>query len=292
MPLIRSISTHRIKTNVPDIDTILGGGFIKGSAILLAGEPGSGKSTLLLQLSALLSQENTVLYVSGEESLGQIKMRADRLHAVHTKLFCSETVNLEELTGVLKQINPKFIIIDSLQMMESVKYRQAPGTPTQVRYVSQSLIAYVKRTGKIIIFIGHSTKDGKIAGAQAVQHMVDATMFLAKGTDIQRKLLVDKNRFGEAPIGLELYMQEEGFDTLNDSLVQNQEIETEEVEIPREHKIYTKKNIFPAKFTGKLALVRWLFVCGVYSLIFAVMFVFFVMKKLFTPKIATRVYRV
>lgn len=202
----------RLTTTVPDVDRLLGGGFAAGETMLMAGEPGSGKSTFLMQLAGKLADKNTkILYVSGEESLAQLKSRAERLGSVNSNIFCSEATVVEEIYQIDQHLETDFLIVDSLQMLNSVRLKQAPGTPTQMRYCLMSLIDYAKAHNKILIVVGHSTKAGLIAGLLTLQHMVDTVWTLSNDMNSKRQILVKKNRFGPAQEGMELTMTQTGF---------------------------------------------------------------------------------
>ncbi len=155
-----------------------GGGFVPGSVLLLGGEPGIGKSTLLIQVcGALATQGLGVVYISGEEAIDQVRLRADRLgHAQAPVGFAAET-KVEDIVATLRQRRPPaLLVIDSIQTMWTDVVDSVPGTVTQVRGAAQALIRYAKTTGTAVILVGHVTKDGQIAGPRVVEHMVDAVI--------------------------------------------------------------------------------------------------------------------
>lgn len=209
---IQPQDTAKIALGVKDIDELLCGGFSKGQVVMLAGQPGCGKSTLVTQISSALStQGHKVLYVSGEESLPQIRTRADRLNAVNDNIICAEATTLETIIQTANSYQPAFMVVDSLQMIHSAMLRQAPASPTQMRFCLDKLIDYAKTNGIVMLVIGHSTKTGIIAGLLALQHMVDTVLFMTTDITNVRKIQVYKNRYGEANVATELTMGKNGF---------------------------------------------------------------------------------
>ena len=199
--LIPTDKMTRLKSGIIGFDKLLGGGFVPGQAILFAGVPGSGKSTLVFQIAnAVAERGHTVLYATGEESLGQIKLRANRLKTLNPKILCSDKIKLEEVVKASNEVKPKIIIVDSLQMISSASLKQPAGSPSQMKYGLSALIEHVKETNRILIAIGHSTKAGLIAGMLGIQHMVDASFYMSIGVDNSRKIFSKKNRFGEAQV--------------------------------------------------------------------------------------------
>ncbi len=189
---------ERFETGLPELDLVLGGGLVPGSLILLGGEPGVGKSTLLLQiLNSLENKEpKSVVYLSGEESPGQIKLRAERLGVKPSKIRLLASTNLADLFRVLDQTQPKFCMIDSIQTLYDDNLTAAPGSPTQLREVTAQLLRRAKADGMCIILVGHVTKDGQIAGPRILEHMVDTVLYF-EGQDTGFRLLrAHKNRFG------------------------------------------------------------------------------------------------
>ena len=168
----------RIVTGIGELDRVAGGGFVPGSATLIGGEPGIGKSTLLIQACASLAQRGgRVVYVSGEESTEQVRLRAARLGLSQAPVQLAAQTLVEDIVATLGSGEPpKFVIVDSIQTMWSDAIESSPGTVSQVRGASQALIRLAKLSGAAIILVGHVTKDGQIAGPRVVEHMVDAVM--------------------------------------------------------------------------------------------------------------------
>jgi len=195
---IPQVDEKRLKTGIGEFDRVLGGGIVSGSVILVAGAPGMGKSTLLLQVGAKLAEQGKdILYVSGEESLSQIKLRADRLgiHSKNLKIL-SET-NVENIKALLKDTRPGLVIIDSIQTIFNPEMESLPGNVSQVRFCGHDLTLAAKETGVPIFLVGHVTKEGSIAGPRVLEHLVDG-LILLEGDEqhIYRLLRSVKNRFG------------------------------------------------------------------------------------------------
>ena len=187
----------RSRTGLNELDRVLGGGLVTGSVVLLSGEPGIGKSTLLLQICDTLGAEKTVLYVSGEESGGQIKLRAERLHVQGSRLYILTETNVDRVLSEAKKIKPDVIIVDSVQTMYSDHVASAPGSISNVKEVTMSLIAKAKSDGISIILVGHVNKEGGIAGPKVLEHMVDAVLnFEGDRRQAYRIIRANKNRFG------------------------------------------------------------------------------------------------
>ena len=189
----------RLKTNLEEMDRVMGGGFVLGSATLIGGDPGIGKSTLLLQLTGYFSKINqNCLYISGEESLSQVKMRSDRLGLKNTNIQFASITNANDIAHTIKTINKKSIlIIDSIQTMYLPQIESAPGTVSQVRACANELIMAAKASDSILILIGHVTKDGSIAGPRILEHMVDTVLYFEGDNHFQYRVLRSiKNRFG------------------------------------------------------------------------------------------------
>lgn len=186
----------RFSTSMGEFDRVLGGGMVPGSAVLIGGSPGAGKSTLLLQVMCQLSQHMEALYVTGEESLQQVGMRAKRLGLPTDKLKMLAETNINEITAVAEQHKPKVIVIDSIQVMHSADVPSAPGSVSQVRECAAFLIQYAKQTGTAMFFVGHVTKDGNLAGPKVLEHMIDCFLMLDGDDNRYRTLRGHKNRFG------------------------------------------------------------------------------------------------
>lgn len=198
---LRNISTHdepRMTTHDTEFDRVLGGGLVPGSIILLGGDPGIGKSTLTLQ-TIMNMKERRVLYVSGEESAHQLKMRAERLSGqkdVDNVMILCET-NLETIFEQTEEVMPELIIIDSIQTMETAAVESAPGSITQIRECASALLRFSKTSGIPVILIGHINKEGSIAGPKILEHIVDTVIqFEGDRQNIYRILRSIKNRFG------------------------------------------------------------------------------------------------
>ena len=204
----------RITTGISEFDRVLGGGAVKRSAILIGGEPGIGKSTLLLQAAAAIGQR--VLYVSGEESAGQIRGRADRL-AVPLKnieLLCTNST--ENIEKVLNNINPLVIVIDSVQTLFSPQAGTVPGTVNQLKYCANELVQWVKERDAVLFLTAHVTKEGIIAGPKVLEHMVDTVISFERNEDDVRFLRALKNRFGSVDeLGI-FRMDEKGLTAVQD----------------------------------------------------------------------------
>lgn len=201
----------RTSTGVGELDRVLGGGLVKGSLVLLGGEPGIGKSTLILQICDKMQGEGKVLYVSGEESAEQIKIRADRLHIKNDNiLFLGET-DIDLIADAIKETNPKLVIIDSIQTMYSDEITSAAGTVSQVREITARIMKICKQEAITTIIIGHVTKEGNIAGPRVLEHMVDTVLYLEGERYFSYRILRGvKNRFGSTnEVGM-FEMQEKG----------------------------------------------------------------------------------
>jgi DNA repair protein RadA/Sms len=186
----------RFSTGIGEFDRVLGGGLVPGSVVLIGGNPGAGKSTLLLQLMCRLSQDMEALYVTGEESLQQVGMRARRLGLPTDKLKMLAETNITEITNVAEQTKPKLIVVDSIQVMHSADVPSAPGSVSQVRECAAYLIQYAKQTNTALFLVGHVTKDGNLAGPKVLEHMIDCFLMLDGDDNRYRTLRGHKNRFG------------------------------------------------------------------------------------------------
>ncbi len=188
----------RFSSGSKELDLVLGGGIVPGSLTLIGGSPGIGKSTLLLKIAGnLAKEEKHVLYVSGEESAGQIKLRANRLNANHEKLYLLSEINLSSVIGEINNRDYDFIVIDSIQTLYSDETPSAPGSVTQVRTITFELMRIAKSLQIPIFIIGHITKDGSIAGPRVLEHMVDTVLYFEGDSNSELRLLRGfKNRFG------------------------------------------------------------------------------------------------
>lgn len=187
----------KISTHIGEFDRVLGGGIVEGSLTLLSGEPGIGKSTLTLQMAGNLAKDGKVLIVSGEESIDQIGRRAMRLKIDEKTLTALNELNLETILETIKTETPKFVIIDSIQVISSLDIPSSAGSITQVRYCTERLMEHAKKTGTSIMLIGHVTKDGNLAGPRVLEHLVDTVLHLEGDRYHQFRLLKTfKNRFG------------------------------------------------------------------------------------------------
>lgn len=187
----------RLKTGILELDRVLGGGIVPGSLILVGGDPGIGKSTLLLQVCQYLAEERDVLYISGEESLSQIKLRANRMgdFCENLKLLCE--TNLDTVRGVIENKKPSLVIIDSIQTMYSEEVASAPGSVSQVRESTNVFLQLAKGLGITIFIVGHVTKEGTVAGPRVLEHMVDTVLYFEGDRHASYRILRGvKNRFG------------------------------------------------------------------------------------------------
>ena len=187
----------RISTGTGELDLVLGGGLVPGSAILVGGEPGAGKSTLLLQTLCKLAENNTALYVTGEESPQQVAMRARRLDLPTDKLEIMAETSVETVCAIAEQKRPKILVVDSIQVMHLEDVSSAPGSVSQVRESASMLVRFAKQSGTVLILVGHVTKDGSLAGPKVLEHMIDCSLMLEGSSDSHfRTLRSNKNRFG------------------------------------------------------------------------------------------------
>ena len=189
----------RLASGMAELDRVTGGGFVRGSALLVGGDPGIGKSTLLMQVCAALAQRNArVVYISGEEALGQVRLRAERLGVSKAPVAIASETNLEDILATLDEgPQPDLVVLDSIQTLWSASVDSAPGTVTQVRSCAQQMLRYAQRTGASVILVGHVTKDGQIAGTRVVEHMVDAVLYFEGDRPHHYRILRGvKNRIG------------------------------------------------------------------------------------------------
>jgi len=198
----------RSSSGISELDRVLGGGIMQGSAILIGGEPGIGKSTLMLQLLSSASITSS-LYISGEESPVQIKLRAERLRLSLGQIELLHDTNLEHIEQLLRHKRPQLVIIDSIQTLFSEQLGPVPGSANQIKYTCMELIDWAKQQGSAIFFIGHVTKDGIIAGPKVIEHMVDTVINFEQAATGVRIIRASKNRFGS--------VDEIGVFTMNDT---------------------------------------------------------------------------
>jgi DNA repair protein RadA/Sms len=195
---INTVVQERITTTDPELNRVLGGGIVPGSIVLVAGEPGIGKSTLFLQTGLLLTKER-VLYVSGEESEQQIKMRADRLNIRHENFFLLTETTTQVIFQEIKKVRPSIVIIDSIQTLQSNYIDSSPGSISQIRECASELQRFAKESNIPVFIIGHITKDGTVAGPKILEHMVDTVLqFEGDRHYTYRILRTIKNRFGSS----------------------------------------------------------------------------------------------
>ncbi len=195
---IEAAEESRVATEMGELNRVLGGGIVPGSLVLIGGDPGIGKSTLLLQVSALLSNKgHRVLYISGEESIRQTKLRAERLGVMSQELYIYSETNLELLNQTIDDVQPKFVIVDSIQTVFHPEVTSAPGSVSQVRECTAELMRIAKTKGIAIFLVGHVTKEGQIAGPRILEHMVDTVLYFEGERHHNHRILrSQKNRFG------------------------------------------------------------------------------------------------
>lgn len=187
----------RFTSTLGEFDRVLGGGFVPGSVVLVGGHPGAGKSTLLLQSLCKLSQSHKALYVTGEESLQQVAMRAKRLSLPMDRLQVLAETNVESIVGLAQQVSPGVMVVDSIQVVHLSDITSAPGSVSQVRECAAVLTRFAKQSGTVLILVGHVTKEGALAGPKVLEHIIDCSIMLEGGHDSRfRTLRGHKNRFG------------------------------------------------------------------------------------------------
>ncbi|NQK67458.1 DNA repair protein RadA [Streptococcus suis] len=218
---VSTIQVARTKTNMEEFNRVLGGGVVPGSLVLIGGDPGIGKSTLLLQVSTQLSTIGTVLYVSGEESAQQIKLRAERLGDIDSEFYLYAETNMQSIRTEIEKIKPDFLIIDSIQTIMSPDISSVQGSVSQVREVTNELMQIAKTNNIATFIVGHMTKEGTLAGPRTLEHMVDTVLYFeGERQHTFRILRAVKNRFGSTnEIGI-FEMQSQGLvEVLNPSEV-------------------------------------------------------------------------
>ena len=198
LPEIKPLAQERISVGYAEMDRVLGGGLVAGSLTLIGGEPGIGKSTLLLQVSGSIAKNvGPVLYVSGEESIEQVKMRAERLDITGERLYLLASIELDVIAEAINRLKPAFVVVDSIQTVLSSHITSAPGSISQVRECTLQLMQLAKNTLTPIFIIGHVTKEGTVAGPKALEHIADAVLYLeGERYHTYRLLRGVKNRFG------------------------------------------------------------------------------------------------
>ena len=194
---VTSIDVNRTKTEMDEFNRVLGGGVVPGSLVLIGGDPGIGKSTLLLQVSTQLSHQGTVLYVSGEESAEQIKLRAERLGDIDSEFYLYAETNMQNIRTEIEKNKPDFLIIDSIQTVMSPEISSVQGSVSQVREVTAELMQLAKTNTIATFIVGHMTKEGTLAGPRTLEHMVDTVLYFeGERQHTFRILRAVKNRFG------------------------------------------------------------------------------------------------
>ena len=197
---IESQDDSRSTSGIEELDRVLGGGIVAGSLVLIGGAPGIGKSTIVIQMADHLGRDGKkVLYVSGEESERQIKMRGERLGLTAQNLFILPETNLQSVLAETEKLRPDFIIVDSVQTIFSERIESAPGSVSQVRDVAGELMIFAKRTGTPVFLTGHVTKEGSIAGPKTLEHIVDTVLYFEGDRHHNHRIIrATKNRFGAA----------------------------------------------------------------------------------------------
>lgn len=219
--IVSSDSASRLDCGIGELNRVLGGGLVVGSLVLLAGDPGIGKSTLTMQLAGSLRTSGIIMYISGEESTQQIKLRAERLGVCHERLLLLTENDLEVVEAEIRRHKPALIILDSIQTVYLPQVTSAPGSVSQLRECTNKVMGWAKGLGIATILVGHVTKDGAVAGPRVLEHMVDAVLFFEGDRHYQHRILrALKNRFGSTnEIGI-FDMQENGLqEVLNPSAV-------------------------------------------------------------------------
>jgi DNA repair protein RadA/Sms len=209
---------ERFSTGLIEVDRVLGGGLVLGGVSLLAGEPGIGKSTLVLQLvDGLLRSNRRALLITGEESIGQVALRAARLGVERDRLRAAATASLADVLALAAAEQPDVLVVDSVQTLENAELDQSPGSVVQVRECASALVRYAKVSGTCVILVGHVTKDGTVAGPKTLEHIVDSVLALeGERTETVRLLRATKNRFGSCDETGVFTMGERGLEAVGD----------------------------------------------------------------------------
>ena len=189
-------SGERMGAGIGEVDRVLGGGLVRGSSILIGGEPGIGKSTLMLQTAAGVSAGGRVLYVTGEESAAQLRQRADRLGIGNAGVEVLCETDLESIVRSFQNLKPALVVVDSIQTLTSPDLGNVPGTPNQIKYCCHEIVTYCRERGCPVFLVAHVTKDGSIAGPKLIEHMVDTVLYFDQSDSELRILRASKNRFG------------------------------------------------------------------------------------------------
>jgi len=194
---VSASESERLGTGIGEFDRVLGGGVVPGSAILIGGEPGIGKSTLLLQVAQKMAETGlSVLYVSGEESAKQIKLRGERVGASSPTLFLLGATDINVIISNMEHLAPSAVVVDSIQTIYTDEFSSSPGSISQIKEASDRLIAAAKISGIPLLLVGHVTKDGAIAGPKVLEHMVDTVLYFEGDNNLYRIVRSIKNRFG------------------------------------------------------------------------------------------------
>ncbi len=196
---VKPETTSRVATGLAEFDRVLGGGLVAGSVVLIGGDPGIGKSTLLLQVAAALSGRSPVLYVTGEESLAQVGLRAERLEVMNADVALASETRIEAVLELVARDKPATLIVDSIQTIYTEALSSAPGSVAQLRESTALLVRYAKQSGTSVLLVGHVTKQGAIAGPRVLEHMVDTVLYFENDAGSRyRAIRAVKNRFGAA----------------------------------------------------------------------------------------------
>ncbi len=216
----QSVVSLRLKTGMNELDRVLGGGIVKGALMLLSGEPGAGKSTLLLQICSGIARDGTVLYISGEESVRQIKLRAVRLGINSASIVLAAETAVEDICAVITSTKPKLAVIDSIQTMQSGVLQSSPGSVTQVKECTAQLLQVAKQHEIPVFLVGHVNKDGAIAGPKVMEHAVDTVLYFEGDRTLPYRILRSaKNRYGSTnELGLFDMTQKGLVEVLNPSM--------------------------------------------------------------------------